>query len=1009
MLKHTFYTHFRQTIIIPSIIIVCCVFASAQVYKHRVFNTSDGLSSTTIYHAVQDGSGYIWLASDAGVTKFDGAHFHAYYKNDGLMDNDIIHLIKGNKGAVGLLTYNGHFSIYDKGTIYNSTNTKWLAKAAFDNPVIAGFQDTKGAFWLGTKDGNVYCLRPDTVFNFGKKTPIIPQNSSFITPKSGSAAHFFYQDTKNDIWIDGCYKIENGAVVRKPNHFEFEQSSAFFHQPNTKNEVLFLAKEGIIRWRNDTQTLVLPRKLMADIGDKQYGYILEDREQNIWIPTIGNGVYQYRRDKNGAWQPPLRYLSNAKISTALQDHEGNIWFCLLGEGLYMLPSNYKSAITYNRQNNLDYDRIDAVLADKNGNIWCGMDDATLNIIPPVGDIQALSIDFEQKKDRAYQNVLHLQEDAKGRIWAMTPSRIVFYTPKTNRSDNRQWQQTTIQNPEKLSFKSWTFMPDGRIALAYSRGIAWLTEQNGKWTIKTETQIPHKITYSVFADTKGQIWVANIDGLNRFYQNKFQNWAKYNPLFKEKIKSMAELPDKTLVLAAEGYGLLLLKDSVLLEQFSLKNEFENNIFKQLQVRDSTIWCTGNHGLARILYRAKKLGHVSTYRTSEGLASDEVIDIFVTQWEAMAATAKGLTILEVNSNDGVLPAPQVFILNKNENNSFINTNLYPNNTASIIFEAVALREPNTVQYRYRFNSTQDWQYATHSNNTVSLAQLQAGSYRFEVQARHLNSAWSKSDTINFKIYPFWWQTTWFWLFCTTVILGSVGFFALRYTQKQQKRQTERLQAEKKMTELEQQALQSMMNPHFVFNVMNSVQYFLNHNNKESANRYLTQFARMLRTNLEYSNKQTINLDEEIKYLNLYLSLEKLRCGDTLNYVFNIDEDLDTACITLPPMLLQPYIENAIWHGIMPNKENYDENGGIITIEVTEPQPDVLQITISDDGVGIDNSKAAKAESPSNHHSLALTLTAERLRILSELTQKTYSVTMRQINTKGGTEVTLLLAIL
>jgi hypothetical protein len=675
--------------------------------------------------------------------------------------------------------------------------------------------------------------------------------------------------------------------------------------------------------------------------------------------------------------------------------------------LYMLPSNYASAVTYSRQNNLKYDRIGAVLEDKKGNIWCGMDDATLNIIPPSGDIQTITVDFETTKDRAYQNILHLKEDDKGRVWAMTPSRIAFYTPK----GNNRFQQTIIPNPDKLSFKSWAFTADGRIALAYSRGVAWLTEQNGVFRIAKEANIPNKITYSVFADAKQRLWVANIDGLNCFYKNKCTNWAKYNPLFKEKIKSMATFSGDTMVLAAEGSGLLVIKDSMLLNHITFKDQFQDNIFKYVQVRDSVIWCTGNHGLARVVYTNGAVRGKTTFRTSEGLASDEVIDVFVTKWEAMVATARGLTILQTNTTNDFLPAPQIFILNKIENNehSFSNKQLYPNNTASINFEAVALREPNTVQYRYRFSAAQEWQYVNHNNNSVSLSQLQAGAYRFEVQARHLNSSWSTSDSLAFTVHPFWWQTTWFWFFCTATLLSAATYFMLRYTKKQQQIQTERLQAEKKMIELEQQALQGMMNPHFVFNVMNSVQYFLNHNNKEAANRYLTQFARMLRTNLEISNKPTIRLEEEIRYLNLYLSLEKLRCGTTLNYVFNIDEDLDTSAISLPPMLLQPYIENAIWHGIMPNKENYSDEGGIITIEVTEPQPDVLQITITDDGIGIDNSKATKASSPSNHHSIALTLTAERLRILAELTQKPYSVTMRQISKTGGTEVTLLLAIL
>ena len=158
-------------------------------------------------------------------------------------------------------------------------------------------------------------------------------------------------------------------------------------------------------------------------------------------------------------------------------------------------------------------------------------------------------------------------------------------------------------------------------------------------------------------------------------------------------------------------------------------------------------------------------------------------------------------------------------------------------------------------------------------------------------------------------------------------------------------------------------------------------------------------MLRTNLEYSNKPKISIEEEFRYLNLYLSLEQLRCGEKLTYHLTIDDDLDAEYVYLPPMLLQPYVENAIWHGIMPMP-----NGGTITLHAAEKTAGVLTITITDTGIGIDNSKQAKADNPSQHHSLALTLTSERLRIMTDLTKLPHTVAIRQLTAEGGTQITL-----
>ncbi len=956
-----------------------------------------------IYHALQDRDGYLWLATDAGVTRFDGTHFQPFYKENGLSDSDIIHLVKGRNGEIIFLSYNGKLSFFKNGHIYNPTNFPLLQKATFRSPILSGFQAANGDFWLATNSGDIYRVNTKGIDSIGRKPTAVR-----------SPVRFFHEGSSGRIYIDGTYFINKNKTIVKCNFgYTPLADNAFFQNADRPDQVLFLAKEGIVRMRDSAQSLVLPIKNIVNPFKKAYGYLSEDSNGDIWLPTIGDGVYMYPNPSRRPISPPIHYLKEAKISTVVRDHEGNHWFGMLGEGLYMLPANYETAVTYTREDGLKSDRVDAVLTDRQANIWLGMDDATLQIIRPDGVIGTYPINLPEGVNRSYQNVLHLHEDIKGRIWAMLPNYICMIS-----NNNNQFQQILIPNKDQkaqYNFKSWSFVDAAHAYIGHSRGVLQLapadaptnapngTQKTDKYSIQpTSFATGSRAVYSIFCTLSRQLLMSYLDGVQRLSDNKVTGLAYANKYLAEKVNSIAQLPDSSLVFSVDGYGLLFMKNDRTTQHFSQHNTLLDNVYKQLFVCDSLLWAAGNHGLTRIVYQNHKIQHISTLRTSDGLPSDEINGVFATKNNVYVATAKGFTILQTSRTGQQLAPPQVYIepLITNPNTPNKITPLYPNSRITLNYEAIAFREPAAVQYEYRLNTQAAW---IPTRNTVqTFSELRPTTYQFQVRARHLNSTWSQPCTYIFTVQPFFYQTWWFLLAISGIVAGAVSLLIRWRIERNERRKRERLMSEKKMTELEQQALQSMMNPHFIFNVMNSVQYFLNHNNKEAANKYLTQFARLLRNNLEYSNKPSISLAQELEYLQLYLSLEQLRCGDRLAYVFEIDDDLDTDYIYLPPMLLQPYIENAIWHGIMPATA-----GGTIRLAASEAN-DTLYISITDNGVGIDNSRAAKLENPSSHHSIALALTKERLRILAELTNKPYGVSVAQTSAQGGTTVAMQLWI-
>ncbi|MCY1523813.1 Histidine kinase [compost metagenome] len=287
----------------------------------------------------------------------------------------------------------------------------------------------------------------------------------------------------------------------------------------------------------------------------------------------------------------------------------------------------------------------------------------------------------------------------------------------------------------------------------------------------------------------------------------------------------------------------------------------------------------------------------------------------------------------------------------------------------------------------------------NRRLELSSLEPGNYTFEVAAKSQGNQWSEPARFHFTLKEHFWQTTWFisiWLVAGAFLLYII---TVNITRRQKNKEQQQLLLKNKTLMLEQRALQAMMNPHFVFNVMNSIQHYIHTSNTSSANKILTGFARLIRKNLEICTKSYVNLEEEIDYLNLYLSLEKNRFGDKFNYRLEVAPGIDREESLIPSMLLQPYIENAIWHGIMPKEE-----GGEVFIQIDRQEENYLQINIIDNGIGIEN---ALQQKKSGHQSKGMDLTRERINLLNKIEAKPIHLHIKQ-NGKSGTTVTILVPL-
>ncbi len=199
------------------------------------------------------------------------------------------------------------------------------------------------------------------------------------------------------------------------------------------------------------------------------------------------------------------------------------------------------------------------------------------------------------------------------------------------------------------------------------------------------------------------------------------------------------------------------------------------------------------------------------------------------------------------------------------------------------------------------------------------------------------------------------------------------------KKQEAELKQVKAEfaRQIAESEMSALRAQMNPHFIFNVLNSINRYIMLNDSEVASRYLTQFARLIRLVLENSKTAKVSLEADMEALRLYINMEKLRFLDKFDYSIEVDDDIDQQFTQIPPLLIQPYVENAIWHGLMQK-----ENGGLLTIHLKAQNEHLLLVTIEDNGIGREQSALLKSKTAVSHKSHGLQMTKDRIAIVNRL---------------------------
>ncbi|WP_373940778.1 histidine kinase [Polaribacter sejongensis] len=446
----------------------------------------------------------------------------------------------------------------------------------------------------------------------------------------------------------------------------------------------------------------------------------------------------------------------------------------------------------------------------------------------------------------------------------------------------------------------------------------------------------------------------------------------NKLIEENTTSLL-ISNNQLIAATEIQGLMIIDDHTVLKNIATIE----NISSIKRVKDE-IWVASKKNGLEILdantYIFKR--KINKYNA---FISSQINTVFKDKQNSIWIGSSNKGLYKYNSTTETAN-PKLFIENIAVNYKSIdslNINklaLKPNeNNISFSFKTIDLKNPKNIEYRYQLNNDfTPWS----PQNKVDFANLKAGNYQFTVQSKE-GSLLSKKVSLSFFIDTPIYQKAWFIILCGAILCLLLALFVelhIRKLNKKNQQKINTLKVENHVLTLEQKALQLQMNPHFIFNVLNGIKALGNAGNSKELNKTISQFSVLLRSVLNNSRLEEISLQEEIDTLKNYLDLEQKMNSMSFEYAIETSlNNIDSEEILIPPMLLQPFVENCIKHAFQPNK-----TAAKIKL-LFEVRNRFLHFTIEDNGIGFHQSKKEKVKS--NHQSVALEVTKERIQHLSK----------------------------
>lgn len=1032
--------------IILAILLCLTQFLPAQLngkYIFRHIDQTDGLLHTTVKGISQDANGYMWILTWNGLQRYDGSRFVNYpeiinHFTFGTFHDSELHAdTLGN--SIWVFT-SDKIKKLDLATSSISTITLHdFLQEKLHQPADLYTKENKEKWLIGESGAIAFDTNSKLISEFFNVNPGQHNRNTVIIKDSLSGDllthnfnHFMIADHKT-------HQIYSSSDSL-PKHPLLRQLWKLYGNSNKLRYILMDSDHNLwistwTQWlyRYNMETNVLTTYSLKDIVKQETGIdnsnntllvnaMYEDRQKNLWLATDYAGLLKYDRQKDN-----FNYItSDEKLSNGLrytysiisifQDRDDNIWLGTdRGISIFNPYQNYFQSIHHIDGDNASlpkYDINDVIETDQ-GEIlvatWGGgitIYDQQWNFIrnfhfpdPPELDLVWSFVRLED-----------------GTIWAGTQNGYIHQYDPVQKSFKTIHPRETGNSTIATMARD----PHGNILLGLFNGkiVLWNKTENTFYAFNDNASvanIPYASVIDILPDHSGKCWVTAATGLLRFDIEK----RAYTHLFQPDsllahsgvtLQGIAPLNDSTLLIGSIYHGLYLfnMKRGVFSRPPIDDHFYTTSVYAIQKDLHGHIWLTTNFNIVKInpdfsqftrfnidqsiinasfgTSRFYKLndGRWVTYTPAELICFDPRT-IGMDTAKHLRVEICGFSVfdkkLQVDSFM-IHHTPIVLPYNKN----FV----------SIEFSALTYTDLRQINYYYRLTGVdQKWIHTT-TKQFADYTDLHPGQYLFEVKADYGNGA-SPITSLAFVVNPPWWGTWWFRLACL-LTLGILIYWIVR-SRIHAIRKEAALQH--RIAETEMMALRSQMNPHFIFNCINSIDAMIQRNDKYKATVYLNKFARLIRNVLDSSKQNKIPLSKDMETLQLYIDLELFRHYDKFTATVTAEEELLQNDYKVPPLIVQPYVENAILHGL----RHKMDHPGKLSVTVTR-QDECIMYVIEDNGVG---RNSVKNDLRKGSNGYGMQISSDRVRLFNK--EEIASVQIIDLETNGvpaGTRVEVQLKI-
>lgn len=993
--------------------------ADGEVPDTRFINhtTRHGLPHNTIRAITKDRDGFLWIGTKNGLSRFDGLRFKNFYYNpndsNSISGNDIVSLYCDSKGFIWISTLMNGLNRYNPFTgkferfIYDETDTTSLGGL---NPMEV-IEDVKGQIWI--------CIFGRGINRFIEKNKTFERIRFEKQPK----AYYHFDecsrtalDSKGMLWIT----TRVGLVRFNPETREFKK----------------ISREGSDPTINIFTDIHIDKSGMIWLGTYKSGLISYHPQTGVWLQYLNKPDIAMQNNifwDIASYSDTKLYITSAGGGFGLFDIHDKTFSFFRNESYnyYSFPGNDNAHCVYKNGQQVfvgsDYG-LSIITPSSNMFKWnsCydrSKEDTTLSmisvIIPQVRD----SIIYLGTYYRSGLYEYHLRKGITNRYQSPGinyPEHIYDVLPSL--SSDKIWLLATVKGlkafdinkkriilPENLPGELLELLRDKFLTRLYrSRnnqlwiGGHGLLIQFDENTLKFRdyTKIVHEATgkkieklFDIYEDYGGTIRVCvfphkmiSIDPLNGSVVTGFSGKTGVINLPGEPRQILQDLTGNFWFgLYGAGIGFYN-ADKDMVRVFSRQEGLAGVGFISMFVNhDGKIWTNSEYGITIFDptdYSTANLTERNGLRTGLDFNMHLQKDgtVILSTYDALSFFRPDDLFKNPSAPEVEISAFRIF-----DDDYVTNTSInhieeiklsYHQNYFTIEFTSASYDNPEGITYSYMLEGVDPNWIHNGSGNTVSYTNIDGGTYYFKVKARSGAGIWStKEKGLKITIVPPFWKTPWFMILAGTLVLFLTFVIISIRIRNIKKQELAKSEHNKRIAELEMTALRAQMNPHFIFNCLNSINRYILKSDRDTAAEYVTKFSRLIRLILDNSRNNIVSLSDEISALKLYIEMETMRFENKFKYLIEISPEIETDKTMVPPMIFQPYVENAIWHGLM-----HKDGPGKIEIKVRKDK-EYLFCTIDDNGVGRKRAGEMESKFSVKNKSHGLMVTAKRLTIYNQ----------------------------